>query len=102
MPNDVVLRTVTDQIRERQLRFFGHVARYPKSDPAHRILDAADPRRPDARGKVWKRPVGAPHGQWRAQVSKFLPGGMGPAQAWSMAQRRPGEWSRKVSAAMRR
>ena len=34
---------VTCWIRERQLRFFGHVARFPDYEPAYRILTAKDP-----------------------------------------------------------
>ena len=30
--------------RERQLRLYGHVARLPAEDPAHRILSCRDPR----------------------------------------------------------
>ena len=32
------LRQVTCLVRERQLRLYGHVARLPAEDPAHRIL----------------------------------------------------------------
>ena len=43
MSNDVVLREaglrqVTCIVRESQLRLYGHVARLPAEDPAHRIL----------------------------------------------------------------
>ena len=30
-------------VRERQLRLYGHVARLPAVDPAHRILSCRDP-----------------------------------------------------------
>ena len=30
-------------IRERQLRFYRHVVRFPMDDPAQRILNAKDP-----------------------------------------------------------
>ena len=33
---------VTCWIRERQLRFYGHVVRFPMDDPAHPILNAKD------------------------------------------------------------
>ena len=33
---------VTCLIRERQLRFYGHVVRFPMDDPAHRILNAKE------------------------------------------------------------
>ena len=43
MSNDLVLREaglrqVTCIVRERQLRLYGHVARLPAENPAHRIL----------------------------------------------------------------
>ena len=49
MSNDLVLRVaglrqVTCIVRERQLRFYGHVARLPAEDPAHQILSFRDPR----------------------------------------------------------
>ena len=49
MSNDLVLREaglrqVTCIVRERQLRLYGHVARLPAEDPAHRILFCQDPR----------------------------------------------------------
>ena len=49
MSNDLVfmeagLRQVTCIVRERQLRLYGHVARLPAEDPAHRILFCRDPR----------------------------------------------------------
>ena len=34
---------VTCLIRERQLRFYGYVVRFPMDDPANRILNANDP-----------------------------------------------------------
>ena len=48
MSNQEVLRgagmsRVTCLIWERQLRFYGHVVRFPMDDPAHRILNAKYP-----------------------------------------------------------
>ena len=37
------LRQVTFIVRERQLRLYGHVARLPAEDPAHRVLSCRDP-----------------------------------------------------------
>ncbi len=44
---------VTCLVRERQLRFYGHVARFPACDPVNRILSAKDP-------VGWRRPMGRP------------------------------------------
>ena len=97
VPNAAVLkragvRNVSCVIRQRQLRFYGHVARYDDRDPAHRILKARDP-------VGWVRRVGHPRCSWLRQLEGNLWGGMGPALAWSTARRRPLEWSRKVGAA---
>ena len=84
---------ITCLIRERQLRFYGHVARFPPVDPAHRILAARDP-------VGWTRPVGRPRASWLGQLRGYLTGwSMGPAHAWTTARRRPEEWKRKVDAA---
>ena len=45
------MRFVTCIVRERQLRLYGHVARFPDADPAHQILSAREPRE-------WRRPMG--------------------------------------------
>ena len=34
---------ITCMIRERQMRLYGHVARFPADDPAGRILSAREP-----------------------------------------------------------
>ena len=36
------LRFVTCIVRERQLRLYGHVAHFPDTDPAHKILSARE------------------------------------------------------------
>ena len=48
MSDDLVLREaglgqVSFIVRERQLRLYGHVARFPAEDPAHRILSCRGP-----------------------------------------------------------
>ena len=45
------MRFVTCIIREHQLRLYGHVARFPDTDPAHQILSARESRE-------WRRPMG--------------------------------------------
>ena len=83
---------VTCLIRDRQLRFYGHLARFPADDPAHRILSARDP-------VGWARLRGRPGATWLSQLDGNLGDAMGPAQAWTTARRRPGEWKRRVDAA---
>ncbi len=62
---ETTMSPVTYLIRERQLRLFGHVARYHESDPAYQALFAEDP-------DGWKRPVGRPHASWSQQVGRYL------------------------------
>ena len=62
VPNEVILRRAgmgkaTCLIRERQLRFYGHLVRFPLDDPTHRILSVEDP-------SDWVRPVGRPRDTW--------------------------------------
>ena len=38
------MRFVTCIVRERQLRLYGHVARFPDADPAHQILSVRERR----------------------------------------------------------
>ena len=59
------LRQVTCTVRERQLRLYGHVARLPDEDPAHRILSCRD-----ARG--WTMPRGHPLASWLRQGEFYL------------------------------
>ena len=47
------LRQVTCIVRERQLRLYGHVARLPAEDPAHRILSCRDGQT-EAEGVPWQ------------------------------------------------
>jgi hypothetical protein len=89
------MRLVTCIVRERQLRQFGHVARFPEDDPVRQILVARDP-------VGVRRPVGRPHLSWLRQIDGFLKEwGMGRASAWRMAKARPEVFRRKVDAAKR-
>ena len=45
------MRFVTCIVRERQLRLYGHVDRFPDADPAHQILSARELHE-------WRRPMG--------------------------------------------
>ena len=51
---------IDEQVRERQLRLYGHVARLPVKDPAHRIF-FRDPR-------GWTMPRGRLQVSWLRQV----------------------------------
>ena len=67
VPNEVILRRAgmgkaTCLIRERQLRFYGHLARFPPDDPTHRILSAEDPS--DWVRPMWGAPVIRGCGSW--------------------------------------
>ena len=84
---------VTCIVRERQLRLYGHVARFPDADPAHQILSAREPRE-------WRRPTGRPRASWLQQIDQHLKEMvMGLASAWGMARRRPLEYRQKVDTA---
>jgi len=74
------IRFVTCIVRQRQLRLYGHVARFPDADPAHQILSPREPRE-------WRRPMGRPHALWLQQVDQHLMEmGMGLASAWGDGQ----------------
>ena len=87
---------VTCQIRLRQLRSFGHVMRFPPTDPAFRILSAGEP-------KGWKRPQGRPRKRWLEQLEENLVNVRvtGLASARTYAKRSAGAWKEKVDAAKR-
>ena len=92
---ETALRPVTCQIRERQLRLFGHVARFPVSDPAYRILFTEDP-------VGWRRPVGRPPTSWSQQVARYLSEmGSDWETALRFAREDPGGYRRMVDAAKR-
>ena len=87
------MRFVTCIVCERQLRLYGHVARFPDADPAHQILSARE-------SHEWRRPMGRPRASWLQQVDRHLKEmGMGQASARGMARRRPLEFRWKVDAA---
>ena len=89
------MRFVTCIVRERQLRLYGHVARFPDADPAHQILSARESRE-------WRRSIGRPRALWLQQIDQHLKEmEMGQASAWGMARRRPLECRQKVDAATR-
>ncbi|KAG0710593.1 putative uncharacterized transposon-derived protein F52C9.6 [Chionoecetes opilio] len=54
-------RPITCIVRQRQLRLYGHVARYPETDPSHRVVSVGD-------NPAWRRPRGRPQGSWLGQV----------------------------------
>ena len=84
------MRFVTCIVRERQLRLYGHVARFPDADLAHRILLARE-------SHDWRKPTGRPRASWLQKVDQHLKEmGMGQASAWRMARRRPLEYQQKV------
>ena len=87
---------VTCQIRLRQLRSFGHVMRFPSSDPANKILSAGEP-------KGWRRPAGRPRKRWLEQLEENLVNVRvtGLAAARSYARRSAEVWREKVDAAKR-
>ncbi|KAG2468279.1 ASI1A protein, partial [Polypterus senegalus] len=55
------MRYITCIVRERQLWYYGHVAHFPKGDPAHKILIDEHP-------SGWTRPRGRPHKTWLWQM----------------------------------
>ena len=84
------MRFVSCTFRERWLRLYGHVARFPDADPAHQILSARE-------SCEWKRPMGRPRASWLQQVDRHLKElGMGQASTWGMARWRPLEYRQKV------
>ncbi len=56
-------RFVTSIDRERQLRLYGHVARLPDVDPAHRVLSVRD-------NPEWRRPTGRPRNSWLGKINR--------------------------------
>ena len=89
-------RPVISIVRERQLRLYGHVARLPEVDPAHRVLSVRD-------NPEWRRPRGRPRNSWLGKIDRSCRElfGIGRMTAWGLARRdRPG-WRRRVSEATR-
>ena len=102
VPNDRLLHEteidhqVTCMIRQRQLRLFGHVARFPESDQVSRVISKKVSR-------DWRRPRGRPPVSWLQRIDGHcrdltLPG---RASAWHSARRDPLGWRQTVTAAMR-
>ena len=89
-------RPVTCIVLERQLRLYGHVARFPEVDPAYRVVSVRD-------NPEWRRPRGRPQSSWLEQVDRSCRElfGMGRVPAWRLAGGNPREWSRRVSVATR-
>ncbi|XP_045130705.1 uncharacterized protein LOC123515887 [Portunus trituberculatus] len=50
-------RPITSIDRQRPLRLYGHVARYPEADPAYRVVSERD-------NPAWRRPKGRPKNSW--------------------------------------
>ena len=101
MFNDLVLREaelrkVTCIVRGRQLRLYGHVARFHAEDSAYRILSCREPR-------GWTMLTGRPQGSCLRQVETYLKdiGMAGLASAWAIAKQRPKEYCREVDTATR-
>ena len=83
------MKFVTCIICEFQLQLYGHVARFPDTEPAHQILSAREPHE-------GRKPTVRLRASWLQQVDQHLKErGMGQASAWGMARQRP----RKVDAA---
>ena len=59
------MRFVTCIVHERQLQLYGHVARFPDTDPAHQILSAREPRE-------WRRTMGQPRASLLQQIDQHL------------------------------
>ena len=72
------MRFVTCIVRERQLRLYGLVARFPDADPAHQILSAREARE-------WRRPMDRLRASWLQQVDRHL-------KEMGMGQALPGGW----------
>ena len=89
-------RPITSIVRQRQLRLYGHVARYPEADPACRVVSVRD-------NPTWRRPRGRPQNSWLRQVDascwELL--GIGREPAWGLARRDRQEWRRRVGEATR-
>ncbi len=85
-------RPVTSIVRERQLRLYGHVARLPDVNPAHRVLSVSDNR-------GWRRPRGRLRNSWLGKVDQSCREllGMGRMVAWGLAWKDRPDWRRRVS-----
>ena len=86
------IKFATCIVRERQLRLYGHVARFPDADLAHQISSVREPHE-------WRKPMGRPHASLQQVVQHLKEMWIGQASAWGRARRRPLEYRRKVDAA---
>ena len=59
--NETDSRPITSIVRQRQLRQYAHVARYPEADHACRVVSVRD-------NPTWRRPRGRPQNSWLRQV----------------------------------
>ncbi len=89
-------RPIACTIRRRQLRLYGHVARFPEVDPAYRAVFERD-------NPVWRRPRERPQSSWLRKVNESCWDvlGMGMGSACRLARRKPREWRRRVGEATR-
>ena len=89
------MRFVIHIVSERQLRLYGHVARFSDADPDYQILSVRELCE-------WRRSMGQPRASCLQQVDRYLEEmGMGQESAWRMASWIPLESQWKVDAAMR-
>ena len=73
LPRETQMRFVTCIVRECQVWLYGHMARFPDSDPAHQILAVRKPCE-------WRRPMGCACALSLKQVDQHLKEmGMGQA-----------------------
>ena len=90
VPNDRLLHEtgighqVTCMIRQRQLRLFGHVARFPESDPVRRVISMEVSR-------DWRRPRGRQPVSWLERIDCHCRelGLSGRAYAWYSSSKDP-------------
>ena len=88
IPNTQVLQessmtNISKLVLERQKSLFGHVARFPETDPAHKILSCGNP-------PLWKRGRGRPPHTWLKQLdSYFAEVGTTRERAWALAMGDP-------------
>ena len=87
-------RPITSIVRQCQLRRYGQVARYPKADPAYRVVSERD-------NPAWRRPREHPQNSWLCQVdaSYWELLNMGREPAWRLARRDRQGWRCRVGEA---
>ncbi len=87
---------VTSIVCEHKLWLYGHVARLPDVDPAHRVLSVKD-------NPALNRPRRRPRNSWLGKVDRSCREllEMGRMVAWGLARRDHHGWRRRVSDATR-